>query len=201
MLFDKNITKIILHCIVFFIIYERIMNPKLWDKSIEIVASANSHIDTLPEITDPDIKLEQMQDTVDIHTNSEAQKIEELAKTAEDTSHEKESFWSKYKWWFIWWWIVGAWALLWKWMSWSDTTKEESESNKIIDKNSTTETMKDNKELKKETIPLPSESKVSPEEDKSMIDSLEDTMNSAKENINQVQWIFAKVTSFFSSKK
>jgi hypothetical protein len=34
-----------------------------------------------------------------------------------------------------------------------------------------------------------------------MIDTVEDTVNSAKDNINQVQWIFNKVTSFFTPKK
>lgn len=199
MLFDKNITRTILHCIVFFIIYERIMNPKLWDKNVETIVSANYHTDILPEITDPDIKLEQMQDTVDIHTNSEAQKIEELTKTEEDTSHEKESFWSKNRWWVLW--GIGAWVFALNWIWWSDKKKKESESNKIPEKNSTIETVKDNIEQKKESISSSWEVKVSPEEDKSMIDSVEDTVNSAKENINQVQWIFEKVTSFFTAKK
>lgn len=175
------------------------MDPKLWDKNIETVVSENSHTDILPEITDLDIKLAQIQDTVDIHTNSEAQKVEELAKTVEDTSHQKESFWSKNRWWVLW--GIGVWAFALNWIWWSDKKKKESESNKIPEKNSTIETVKDNIEQKKEVISPSSETKVELEEDKSMIDSVEDTVNSAKENINQAQWIFDKITSLFNSKK
>lgn len=175
------------------------MNPKSWDKNIELLASVNPHIDTLPEITDPDIKLEQMQDTVDVHTNSEAQKIEELEKTVENTSHQKESFWSKNRWWVLW--GIGLWAFALNWIWWSDKNKKESESNKITEKNSTTENVKNNTELKKEAISSSWESKVVSEEDKSVIDTVEDTVNTAKENLNQAQWIFDKITSPFSSKK